>query len=173
MANTQDLTEALVAYIEENQARFYRWAYRYVHNETAALDVVHDSIVEALTHIRELRHPDSMRSWFYHILIHESLRAVRHRQRLLPLETLPEKASREQPDAGRAVDVLRAVDNLPPRLRVVVMLRFYEDMTLEEIAVATDANLSTIKSRLYKAMGLLRAALRDYAEEELTHETVE
>lgn len=167
MTETQDMTEALVAYIEENQARFYRWAYSYVHSESAALDVVHDSIVEAMTHIQDLRNPGGMRTWFYRILIHESLRAVKHGQKLLPLELLPETPDQTARDPGRAIDVYQAVAALSPKLRVVVMLRFYEDMTLEDIARVTGTNLSTVKSRLYKAMGLLRVGLADYAEEVL------
>ena len=41
-------------------------------------------------------------------------------------------------------------------LQTIIFLRFYEDMKLEEIASATDTNLNTVKSRLYKALRLLK-----------------
>lgn len=46
---------------------------------------------------------------------------------------------------------------LNPKLRTVVVLRYFEDMPLAEIARVTGANLSTVKSRLYKALAVLKA----------------
>ena len=54
---------------------------------------------------------------------------------------------------------------LPPKLRTVVVLRFYEDMPLGDIARVTSTNLNTVKSRLYKALAELR---RDMAGETQT-----
>ncbi len=74
------------------------------------------------------------------------------------VETLPEQQA-EDADIGERLDVYRAVERLDPKLRTVVMLRFYEDMKLEDIAHITGANLSTVKSRLYTALGRLREEL--------------
>ena len=65
----------------------------------------------------------------------------------------------EDEDIGQKLDVYRAVSRLDPKLRTVVMLRFYEDMKLEEIARITGTNLNTVKSRLYTALGRLREDL--------------
>ena len=51
-------------------------------------------------------------------------------------------------------------DVLDPKLKTVVMLRFFEDMKLEDIAAITGAPLSTVKSRLYKALKLLKVDLQ-------------
>lgn len=55
----------------------------------------------------------------------------------------------------------RAVDALSPKLKTVVILRFYEEMQLSEIAQITGTNLNTVKSRLYKALGKLRESLKE------------
>jgi len=65
----------------------------------------------------------------------------------------------EDEDIGQKLDVYRAVGRLDPKLRTVVMLRFYEDMKLEEIARITGTNLNTVKSRLYTALSRLREDL--------------
>ncbi len=156
----------LEEYVEENQERFYRWAYSYVKNEDAALDVVHEAIVQAFTHICSLRDPDCLHTWFYRILVNESLRSLRRYKRVLPMEEVPEDADAPQPDWGRRLDVARAVDGLNPKLRVIVMLRYYEDMPLASIAQVTGLNLSTVKTRLYKALGALKPMLKDWAGED-------
>ena len=74
------------------------------------------------------------------------------------MEELPEREA-EDADVGERLDVYRAVARLEPKLRTVVMLRFYEDMKLEDIARITGTKLSTVKSRLYTALGRLREDL--------------
>jgi RNA polymerase sigma factor (sigma-70 family) len=56
---------------------------------------------------------------------------------------------------------LRAVGSLPPRRRAVVVLRFYEDLTLEQIAQVLDVRVGTVKSQLARALAHLRTELDD------------
>lgn len=72
----------------------------------------------------------------------------------------------------RAETVARAVHGLPPLQREVLILAEYEDLSLSEIAVATDAPVSAVKSRLYRARtNLRRALLPMFAEREASHGT--
>ena len=57
------------------------------------------------------------------------------------------------------IDLKRAIENLDPKDRAIVVLRFFEDRQLEEIAKILDENLSTVKSRLYRVMKKLRLNL--------------
>ncbi len=52
-----------------------------------------------------------------------------------------------QPDISEYIELYQALDKLPIKLKTVVLLRFFEDMKLEEIAQITGVNLSTVKSR--------------------------
>ena len=54
------------------------------------------------------------------------------------------------------------MSKLPPKLRTVIILRFFEDMKAAEVAQAAGCTLSTAKSRLYKALELLRVELDDW-----------
>ena len=49
-----------------------------------------------------------------------------------------------------------AIDDLSPELKTILILRFFEDMKLDEIAEITSLRLSTVKARLYKALKLLK-----------------
>ncbi len=151
-----DIRRLLADYIVSHQEDFYRLAFSYVKNRDAALDVVQESIVKALAKADTLREPAYLRTWFYRILLNESMNHFRRSSRLLPLDEVEQQSA----PAGRApeerLDLYDAIDRLDPKEQAVIKLRFFEDMKLEEIARATGANLNTVKSRLYKALRKLR-----------------
>lgn len=148
----QLLTEHIVA----QQADFYRLAYSYVKNREAALDVVQESIVKALGKVDSLREPAYLKTWFYRILINESINHHRRQSRLVPLEETAWEPAEEPPDHAARLDLYDAMERLSPAEQTVIRLRFFHDLKLEEVAEATGANLNTVKSRLYKALSKLR-----------------
>ena len=62
-------------------------------------------------------------------------------------------------DGSTNLDLQRALDALPEQDKAVVILRYFEELKLEEIAVILEENLSTVKSRLYRSMKKLRGVL--------------
>lgn len=158
----QRLTEYIVAHQED----FYRLAYSYVKNRDAALDVVQESIVRALSKSDSLRNPELLKSWFYRILLNESMNYYRQNRRLVSWEEAMPDTPAPQGDHTARLDLYAAIDRLEPREQAIIRLRFFQDMKLEEIAQVTDTNLNTVKSRLYK---ILRK-LRDLTGEEYSYE---
>ena len=144
----QQLTDYLVAHQED----FYRLAFSYVKNRDAALDVVQESIVKALAKADTVRRPEYIKTWFYRILLNESMNHYRRTRRLVPLED----AAPEAGDPAERLDLYDAIERLEPREQAIIRLRFFEDMKLEEIARVTATNLNTVKSRLYKSLRKLR-----------------
>ena len=69
----QDLYDNIVDYILANQDKFYRLAYSYVRNQDDALDIVQNSVCKALEHYETLRNEHAIKTWFYRILVNESL----------------------------------------------------------------------------------------------------
>lgn len=145
-------------FIYENQESMYRLAFAYVRSREAALDIVQETVVQALTHASSLRAAEAVKAWVYRILVNESLAYLRRNKRFLLVEALPEEETVDE-DIGERLDVYRAVERLDPKFKTVVMLRFYEDMKLEDIARITGTNLNTVKSRLYTALGRLKEEL--------------
>ena len=148
----QQLTDYLVAH----QENFYRLAFSYVKNRDAALDVVQESIVKALAKADTVRRPEYIKTWFYRILLNESMNHYRRTRRLVPLEGAAPVAAGPRGGPAGPVELHDAMERLEPREQAIIRLRFFEDMKLEEIARVTATNLNTVKSRLYKSLRKLR-----------------
>ena len=150
--------EQLTAYLVENQARFYRLAYSYLHNREDALDAVQAAVCKALEKQDSLKDADAMRTWFYRILVNVCTDLLRGRKREAPIAP-------EDLDPGSYEDPLpddtlaRRVEALPPEFRAVIRLRFYKELPLKEIGDVLNCPLSTVKTRLYTGLKKLRVSL--------------
>ncbi|HJB79689.1 RNA polymerase sigma factor [Flavonifractor plautii] len=151
-----NIRQQLNAYIVSHQEDFYRLAFSYVKNRDAALDVVQESIVRALSKSDSLRQPEYLKTWFYRILLNESMNHYRRNKRLVPLEDSVADGPAPAGDPAERLDLYAAIDRLDPKEQAIIRLRFFEDMKLEEIARITGVNLNTVKSRLYKSLRKLR-----------------
>ncbi len=155
----QDKRESLKEYVKLNQQDFYRLAFSYTKNSDAALDVVQESIVKAIDKIGSLNDTAYLKTWFYRILVNESLMHLRRSKRLVLVESIEDGEPGYGEDLAQSMDMYNAIQALEVKIRTVIILRFFEDMKLEEIAVITKTNLSTVKSRLYKGLELLKVSI--------------
>lgn len=150
--------ETLAAYLIENQEKFYRLAFSYVHDQQMALDVVQNAVVKALEHITDLREMAYLRTWFYRILVNESLSYWNQvkREILWEPEQMKTILDTTQPMEEGDSEMYAAVMRLPLEMKTVVILQYYEDMTLQEIAQVTGISLGKVKYRLYTGLKKLR-----------------
>lgn len=149
--------------ILENYNRYYRLAYRYVHNEEDAFDIVQNGACNAIKNSRALKQPAYAQTWVYRIMLNECFRFLRE-PRHLSYENMQDADGLETgktEDTYADMDLLRAVDALPDRDKAVVVLKYFEDKKLEEIADILDENVNTVKSRLYRCIKKLRRTLSD------------
>jgi RNA polymerase sigma-70 factor (ECF subfamily) len=151
--------DLFVEYVKENQQNFYRLAFSYVKNEDAALDIVQEAITKALYKIHTLRQTQYMKTWFYRIIINECMNYFRTNKAMTEFDDNLENLMYESKDVSESLDLYKAIDQLELKLKTVIILRFYEDMKLQDIAKATGTNLSTVKSRLYTALDRLKAII--------------
>ena len=158
----QDVKEILIEYIKDNQEKLYRIAFSYSKNEEAALDIVQEAITKALKNINKLSEESYIKTWFYRILINESLQYIRKNKRILTyeLEAIENKVDCNV-DFAEGLDVYKYVEDLNEKLKSVIILRFFEDMIISEIAKITKTNESTVKSRLYKGLKELKRLIEE------------
>lgn len=149
-------------YIVENQNAHYRLAYSYVKNKESALDIIQDSIMKALKSIDSLEQIEYLKTWFYRILINTSIDFIHKNKRMVVVEDdvldfhLPSHEM-DIPD----IDLYEAIDHLAPEQKTLIILRFFEDMKIEDIAKMLSVNQNTVKTRLYAALRKLRTNMEE------------
>ena len=157
----QNVRETLTNYIKENQEKFYRIALTYSKNEDAALDIVQEAIVKALNNINKLKKEEYVKTWFYRILINECLQYIKKSKRISIYEFQDIESQIEWNDdiSINGIDMYKYIESLDSKLKTVIILRYFEDMKIEEIAKITKTNVNTVKSRLYKALQVLKKCI--------------
>jgi len=154
--------DVLIEFIRGNKESFYRLAYSYVKNKEDALDIVQDSIQKALISFDTLQDMKTLKSWFYRIVVNTSLDFLRKHKRVSIVDSDTMEFIRPgREDIYEDLDLERAIEQLPPEYRSIIVLRYFEDLKIDEVAAVLEENANTIKTRLYKALKLLRIEMQD------------
>ena len=156
----QEVQEILINYVKDNKEKLYRVAFSYSKNEEEALDIVQEAITKALKNINKLKQTEYVKTWFYRILINECLQYKRNKRIITCELSEIENQIESKNMSPDELDVYNYVQNLNEKLKTVIILRYFEDMKISEIAKITKTNENTVKSRLYKALKILNTSMR-------------
>ncbi len=154
--------DRIVNYIVENQNKFYRLAFSYVRNQDDALDVVQNAICKALDHYTALRNIEAVKTWFYRIVVNESILFLKNQKK----EYL---AGEENYADGPYIEkkyepmdeLFDQIDQLDEEVQKIIKLRFFEELSLREIADVVQMNLNTVKAKLYRGLKLLKQNIQE------------
>lgn len=155
----KDLLETILL---EKYDQYYRLAYSYIHNDADACDIVQNGAYKALRGSGTLKNAAYAETWVYRIMLNECFRHLRQ-PRKYSYEAMQEtgfELSYTEDNCDK-IDLRRALDALPEKDKAVVILRYFEDRKLEEIADILEENVNTVKSRLYRSIKKLRDHLED------------
>lgn len=164
--------DALTPLVERHYRRLYRIALSYLRQHEDALDVVQEAFVKAFQAASRWDGSADAGPWLSRITVNLAIdrwrRNRRRGQTFSPLaegdhlDALADKAPGPERGIARreAHDRLgRALLELPERQRAVVVLRHYQELSLDEIATALGMSLGTVKSSLHRALHRMRATL--------------
>ena len=146
-------------YIVENKESLYRFAYSYVRNEGDALDIVHDAICKSLISISTLKNIDNIKSWIYQIVSNCAIDYIRKNKKYVAISDDIEESNAIGYDTYEDIDLQEALERLPEKYRIVIILRYFEDMKIGDIAQILNENENTIKTRLYNGLSKLKIEL--------------
>jgi RNA polymerase sigma-70 factor, ECF subfamily len=154
--------QAFCQLVEERKESIYRIAYSYVRNKEDALDIVSESVYKAYVSIGHLQNPRHFQTWFTRILINNAINHIQKNKKLFPLdEGIAVKQQAGSVSSEETIDLYRAIDGLPAKERMVIILMYVEGFTLTEIADLLKCPLGTVKTRLNRALKTLRAILQE------------
>lgn len=149
--------------IMKNYNQYYRLAYSYVHREADAFDIVQNGVCKALSNCQALKKPEFVQTWLYRIMLNECLRYVKQ-PHFFSYDAMQTEGSCELgyvEESYTDVDLQKALDALAPQDKAVIILRYFEDKKIQEIAEILEENVSTVKSRLYRSLKKLKNVLAD------------
>lgn len=147
----------------------FHTAYLITGNLSDSEDVVQETFVKVYLHCRELKNDSGFKSWMMQILVHTAYRMGKKRSKEQPDEQIAEKAdtnpvrsSLEQVlEREQARLLAQAVKGLPVKQRTAVILYYYQECSIGEIAKICGCMEGTVKSRLHAARLRMRGLLEE------------
>jgi RNA polymerase sigma factor (sigma-70 family) len=163
----RDRIEAFALLNDTRLLGSYRLATLILRDRDEAEDATQEAIEKAWLAWRTLRDRDRFDAWFDRILVNVCRNRMR-RRRIIPMVTLDDAYHVESPDSHSSSVARLALEpafaRLSPDQRIVIVLRFYRDLPIDEIAERLGIPAGTAKSRLHYALGALRRAIESTEE---------
>jgi RNA polymerase sigma-70 factor (ECF subfamily) len=167
-------TEAFANLVTEHQSFAYNLALRAVGDPHEAEDIAQEAFVRAWQALPNFRGQAQFRTWLYRIVTNLCCnRLPRLRRDLLNLDTEAAAlaADHTHADLGAGLEaeerrefLHRQIEALPESYRLLITLRYQQELSYEEIASVVSLPLGTVKTGLFRAKARLREALRDFEE---------
>jgi RNA polymerase sigma-70 factor (ECF subfamily) len=160
--------EALRALYETYKDRVYSVSLYFFHGDAAAAsDVTQQVFLKLITQIAKFRGDSDFSTWLHRLVVNvcvDGMRRDKTRARVASSaarETAANTASHEGDMARAEVadSIQAALSSLPPKFRMPVLLRYFEDLSYEEVASALNCSMGTVASRLSRAHKLLAQKL--------------
>jgi RNA polymerase sigma-70 factor (ECF subfamily) len=161
--------EAFRVLVDREKANVIGLCRRVLGDRAEAEDVAQEAFLQAYRALPTFRGDGPFGAWLGRIAVRMAIARLKRPAELRADPTreegwLVETTDRLDPqslalDSERRAEVLRAISTLPEAQRRIVTMRFYGDMSLDEISEATGAPLGTVKSRLHRALSALRRRL--------------
>ncbi len=162
----QTLAELLDAHGREIQAV----AFLILRDRSAAEDVTIETLLTAFDKGGSIRDDSAVRAWLLKVATNKALALRRRGSRLVGLDLVPDRAAPGDlaGDAAGHLALLAGVADLPPAMRAAVVLRYYSDLPVEEVAAALGKSPNTIKAQLQTALDRLRRSLAEPSSDQAT-----
>ncbi|HWB16909.1 MAG TPA: RNA polymerase sigma factor [Vicinamibacterales bacterium] len=155
-------TSAFADMVREHQSMVYSLAYHTLRHPAVAEELAQDVFLDLYRSLARIGSAAHARAWLRRTTSHRCIDRMRRlaRRPEVGVEALPDVAAPARPTdvllAGRLGELIAA---LPPQPRMIVVLRYQEDLDPSEIAAALNMPVNTVKSHLRRAIAVLRAKL--------------
>ena len=158
VAAARDLRD-FTALVQEHRAMVFSLAYHFLRERAAAEELAQDVFLQLHRCLHRMESSEHVVFWLRRVTAHRCIDAARRRGRRpeVSLEDVPEASEPAQPGDPLLREQLRKlVGSLPEKARMIVLLRFQEDLEPAEIAELLKLRVNTVKSQLQRALAMLR-----------------
>lgn len=161
--------EAFHELLKSVEKRALATAYFLSGDKGIAEDILQEAYMKCFLEINNLKEPQAFKVWFFKILIRTGWKMLKKHSNIIPIEITSENEylfSDEKRETENIIDnyemklvMHEAINNLSPKLKTVIVLYYYNDMSIDEISKVTGCFKATIKSRLFYARNDLKKKL--------------
>jgi RNA polymerase sigma-70 factor (ECF subfamily) len=146
--------------IQEEKNKLFRIAYLYVKNENDALDIVQETVYKAFISIKQLKEPNYFSTWLTRILINCAVDFIRKNKNIIPFAEVEDTSEERQPIEEK-LDLVEAIRKLENPYKTVIILRYYKDLTIKQIADLLNCPEGTVKTNIHRAISKLKLDLKE------------
>jgi len=164
---------ALQLLLKEEKDRLYKMAFIYMKNEHDALEVFQQTVLEIIESIHQLRNPSYFSTWAIRICINVSLKEIRKSKKIVAMDSLsiPEVINENNDSMEEKLDLATVLYELDDKYRSVLVLRFYHDFTVNQIADILGCPEGTVKTNLHRGLALLKTKMKGVYMDERRNES--
>ena len=154
--------DSFCEYIRLCEKAMYSLAFSIVRNDSDAGEIISESIYRAYKNLDTLKNEKSFKPWILRIVHNTAVETVRRNSKIIPMDETPD-ISDDSPenDITARLTVCDAVNSLKQPYRTVVVLFYYENLSVSKIAQITSANTVAVKKQLSRARKMLREILKE------------
>lgn len=158
--------------VRHYQRPVFYLALRYVKSDADAADVTQRAFLRAFKSLSKFRGEASFRTWLYRIAINLSLNHLRDNKRLRPAEIAEDALSAEAVGpknvirGERSASLRAAIEELPPKQKMVLELRVYDELPFKEVAELASCSVNAAKVNFHHAVKRLRALMSEQGDAE-------
>ncbi|MDR5586792.1 MULTISPECIES: sigma-70 family RNA polymerase sigma factor [Clostridium] len=154
-------SEAFTSLIKENKTYLYKIAYSYVKNEQIALDILQESTYKAFINIKKLKKESVFKTWITKIVINECINTIRKNAKITYLNDNDILIKKEFISTEEKLDLYEAIDKLRNNYKTVIILKYFNDLSLRDISYIMEIPENTVKSHLKRAKNDLSKILKE------------
>ncbi len=136
------------------------------------MDVFQQTILLAIESIHQLKEPKYFSTWLIRICINLSINVLRKNQKVIPIGNIKvDDAVGKNVSIEEKLDLLEAIYKLDEKYKTVLILRYYHDLTLEQIAINISEPLGTVKTNIKRGLEKLKPFLKGAYVDDRTRES--
>jgi RNA polymerase sigma-70 factor, ECF subfamily len=159
--------EAFAALFSQLSPRLFRTALGILGNPHDAADALQDAGLKAYRYFGQLEHTEAAAAWLTRIVVNACYDQGKKRSRAVPIGlNLLDETLQAPPASEMDWELLQVLQALPEEQRATVALRFFQDLSISQVARVMNVPEGTVKSRLHTALAKLRLDLRRAEEAE-------
>jgi RNA polymerase sigma-70 factor (ECF subfamily) len=150
--------------VREHQAMVFSLSYHFLHDRDLAEEIAQEVFLSLHKHIADIKSPEHAVFWLRKVVVQRSIDETRRKKRrpqvALELVAEPAAASSRDSDPLLGEVLRRLIATLPETPRMVMVMRYQEDLDPAEISELLEMPLGTVKSHLQRSLALLREKLQ-------------